>query len=128
MHQDRGTSDHPSHHLELRDEGRQLVIRGLTVADTAQYQCSARNPAGHDSQLYSLDVHGMMMLSDVLCDAFGMIYPIVVLCLGDPCVHKEFEETPQSRFWVSGPNGKRHRRYCVDKVEVLYDRVVVIVS
>jgi hypothetical protein len=46
-------------HIELLDEGRQLIVNNLTVPDTGIYRCLATNPAGHDSQDYELEVHGI---------------------------------------------------------------------
>jgi len=47
-----------SGNIELRDNGRQLVIRSVSLADSATYRCLATNPAGQDSIDFVLDVHG----------------------------------------------------------------------
>ena len=47
-----------SGNIELRDAGRQLVIRSVSLADTATYRCLATNTAGQDFIDVNFNVHG----------------------------------------------------------------------
>ena len=44
--------------IELRDGGRQLVIRSVSLDNAATYRCVATNRAGQDSIDFVFDVQG----------------------------------------------------------------------
>jgi len=48
-----------SGNIELRDAGRRLVIRSVSVSDTATYRCVASNAAGQDFVDFDFHVHGI---------------------------------------------------------------------
>lgn len=48
-----------SDNIELRDAGRQLVIRSVSLTDTATYRCVASNAAGQDFVDFDFHVHGI---------------------------------------------------------------------
>jgi len=48
--------------VEVRNAGRQLVIRSVALADSGTYRCVATNRAGQDFVDFTLHVHGILDL------------------------------------------------------------------